>query len=151
MTAEPTVYRPQPLPTAPAPTPQAAAVVLPAQPMTVAYVPTERGMVAAYVPAPAPAEQPPARTAPLAHPLLVNALLGAGVFALTSLGLYLLGSFIEALAHLVESLVILAAIVCGAPVAVQLLRALGGGSGESHQTVINARRVKVGRIVNRSR
>jgi len=152
MTTEPTIYRPQPLPAAAEPTLQAAPVLLPSQPLTVAYVPGPDGrMLAAYVPAPQPAEQAPVRTAPVVHSLLVNTLLGAGAFAMASLGLYLLGSFIEALAHLVESLVILAAIVCGAPVAVQLLRALGGGSGETHQTVINARRVKVGRIINRSR
>ncbi len=151
MTVEPTIHTPQHLAPAPVHAAPVVPVVLPQHPMTVAYLPgTDGRMVAAYVPVPAPAppaDQPGPRTAAVS-PLLINAVLGSGAFALTSLGLYLLDQFIEALAHLVYALVILAAIVCGAPVALQLLRALTGGSS---QTVINAKRVKVGRIINRGR
>ena len=153
MSTEPTVYVPQPVAQTPTvaavPTVQAAPVVLPAQPLTVAYIPGPDGVqVAAYVPAPQPVEQPQQRPAPAVSPLLVNAVLGAGAFALTSLGLYLLGQFIEALVHLIHALVILAAVVCGAPVALQFLRALTGGSSQGG-TVINARKVRIGRVVNR--
>lgn len=151
---EPVVYTPQPL----APTHlQAAPVVLPSQQMTVAYVPAGDGrMVAAYVPAPtvqpvviAPAQQPAARAA-VVHPLAVNAFLASGSFALAALGLHLLAAFVEALAHLLQALVLLAAIVCAAPVALQLLRAQGGQGGGS-QTVIHARKVRIRRMVVKGR
>lgn len=147
---DPVVYTPQPITPA---TVQPAPVVLTGQPLTVAYIAGPDGrMVAAYVPV-VPAPESPAAVAPVrsaVSPLLINAFLGAGTFALTALGLHLLASFIEALAHLVQTLVILAAIVCGAPVAVQLLRTFAGGGRQSaHQTVIHARKVRIGRLVNK--
>lgn len=148
---EPAVYTPQPL----APThPQTAPGVLPAQQMTIAYLPTSDGqMVATYVAAPAvqsvviAAAQQPATRAAVAHPLAVNVFLGAGSFALAALGLHLLAAFVEALAHLVQTLVLLAAIVCGAPVALQLLRAQSGGHAGGTQTVIHARKVRIRRMI----
>ena len=148
MSTEPTVYTPQHLAPAPVQTPapvvvQAAPVVLPQQPLTVAYVPGPQGqMMAAYVPAPV-VEQPRDRPGPAAHPLLVNAALGAAAFAGIGIGLHFLAEFITALVHLLWALVVLAGIVCGAPVALQLVRALGGGNRQTQ--TINARKVIVRR------
>ena len=115
------------------------------------------GALATYIPVPPPATpvdgQPAAPAQALrstVSPLLINAFLAAGAFALTALGLHLLATFIEALAHLLQTLVILAAIPCGTPVLLQLLRAFEGrGRRAAPQTVIHARRVRIGRLINK--
>jgi hypothetical protein len=153
----PEIYTPAPITPAAVYGAQPASVVLPQQPMQVAYAPGPNGLTAVYVPAQtvtiAPAVQQPTPAPPAAgpavHPLLVNAFLGAGTFALAALGLHLLAATIEALAHLMMTLVILAAILCAAPVVLQLLRGNGGGHGTAPQTVIHARRVVIRRLVNK--
>lgn len=143
MSVEPTLYTPQHLAPTPAPVVvQAAPVVLPPQPLTVAYMPGPQGqMMAAYIPA-QPVEQPVERPALAVHPLLVNAALGAVTFAGIGVGLHFLAEFITALVHLMWALVVLAAVICGAPVALQLLR---GTSSSGPTQTIHARKVVVRR------
>ena len=160
---EPVVYRPQPIaPTAAQPGPG----VLPAAPMTVAYIPGPDGrMVATYVPLHAlSTHQQTATAAPvtdippaqpirgMVSPLMVNVLLSSGSFALVSLGVHWL---LADLVQLMRLALVLAAIVCGAPVAWRLLQLLlaltghGKPAAAAPQTTINAKRVKIGKIVNK--
>jgi hypothetical protein len=169
MDTMPATYTPTPLPAAEQP----PALLLPSQPMTVGYVPAPDGsgrMIATYVPvgavtpappsilaAPAPAPVTVIQAATPAFrfsPLAANAFLGAGAFALTCLGLHLLAAVIEALAQLMTALVWLAAVLCGAPLALNLARALfstghGRATGPAPQTVIHARKVRIGRLINK--
>jgi hypothetical protein len=165
MDTAPATYTPTPLPVAEQP----PALLLPSHPMTVGYIPGPDGrMVATYVPVGAVTPAPPsALTQPAPtpvtvvqapavriSPLAVNAVLGAGAFALACLGLHWLAAVIESLTHLMTALVWLAAILCGAPLALNLARALlSPGSGRSSapapQTVINARKVRIGRLINK--
>jgi hypothetical protein len=161
MDTAPATYIPTPLPVAEQP----PALLLPSHPMTVGYIPGPDGrMVATYVPVGAVTPAAPApvtviqAAAPAARfsfsPLAANAFLGAGAFALTCLGLHLLAAVIAALAQLMTALVWLAAILCGAPLALNLARALlspgsGRATGPAPQTVIHARKVRIGRLINK--
>lgn len=84
--------------------------------------------------APAPAEKQPERRGG-AHPLAVNLALGGVAFGAVCGGLTLLTGVIGALAAFVEQLIILAAVVFGGWIAIQIL-----GSGKGGGVVVNAKK-----------
>jgi hypothetical protein len=113
-------------PASPAPVPTGAAHVQTVQ------LPDGR-IVSGYAVGQPPAEQPQQRAA---SPLAVNIALGSVAFAAVCGGLALLTGFIAALAALLQQLIILAAVIFGGWIAVQLF----GSSRSSSGVTVNAKK-----------
>ncbi|MCQ6253234.1 hypothetical protein [Streptomyces malaysiensis] len=134
------VHHPQPItihpPTAP---------LVPIQPGTVPAVQSiqlpDGRVVTGYAltPTPAPA---PAETHPVISRTAVNIALGGVGFGAVCGGLVLLTSFIAALAALITQLIILAAVIFGGFIAVQIL---GTSRGRSPGTTVNIRKAVIKR------
>jgi hypothetical protein len=142
MTMEPTVHTPQPIvyvDQAQLPVQQYAmplAVQPGALPSVQSVLLPDGRVVTGYAMAQQPAAvAEPARSA--VSPLAVNIALGGVGFAAVCGGLLLLTSFIAALAALVAQLVILAAVVFGGFIAVQVL---GSSSKDKPGTTVNIRK-----------
>ncbi|MEU1122276.1 hypothetical protein ABZ371_01495 [Streptomyces sp. NPDC005899] len=131
---EPTIHRPTPI------TPAAVhpATVVPVQPHTTPAVASivlpDGRVVTGY--AVAPAQPEPVTAKPAISRAAVNVALGGVGFLAVCGGLLLLTSFIAALTAFVTQLVILAAVVFGGWIAVQVL----GTSSHRGGTTVNIRR-----------
>ncbi|WP_330348742.1 hypothetical protein [Streptomyces sp. NBC_00582] len=138
--AEPTaleVHRPTPL------TPAHPAPVLPVQPGSIPAVASivlpDGRVVTGY--AVAPAQSEPLTAKPAVSRAAVNVALGGVGFLAVCGGLFLLTAFITALTALVTQLVILAAVIFGGWVAIQVLSA----SGHKGATTVNIRKAVIKR------
>ncbi|MFJ7042296.1 hypothetical protein ACIQVC_02670 [Streptomyces sp. NPDC101112] len=134
------VHHPQPITLHPATTP-----LVPVEPRTVPAVQSivlpDGRVVTGYTLTPAPTPAPAAGTRPAVSRTAVNIALGGIGFAAVCGGLVLLTSFIAALAAFVQQLIILAAVIFGGWIAVQVLgpRPTGGG------TTVNIRKAVIKR------
>lgn len=121
-----------------------AAPLVPVQPGTVPAVQSvvlPDGRVATgYTLTPAPAPAPALVTRPAVSRTAVNIALGGVGFAAVCGGLLLLTGFIAALAAFVQQLIILAAVIFGGWIAVQVL-----GTGRSGGTTVNIRKAVIKR------
>ncbi|WP_329442599.1 hypothetical protein [Streptomyces canus] len=137
-TAAVEVHHPTPL----APIPHAAPLV-PMQPGTIPTVTSivlpDGRVVTGYTLEPAKPEQ--VATKPAVSRAAVNIALGGMGFAAVCGGLVLLTTFIAALAALIHQLIILAAVIFGGWVAVQVFSASGRGGG----TTVNIRKAVIKR------
>ncbi|MBL3665147.1 hypothetical protein JL475_03760 [Streptomyces sp. M2CJ-2] len=128
------VHRPTPLP----PAVPVSAPVLPVQPGTVPAVASivlpDGRIVTGY--AIEPAQPAPVAAKPAVSRTAVNAALGGIGFLAVCGGLLLLTSFIAALTAFITQLIILAAVVFGGWIAVQVL----GASGHRGGTTVNIRK-----------
>ncbi|GHA13108.1 hypothetical protein ACFOOM_04410 [Streptomyces echinoruber] len=120
------VHHPTPIPPAPA-----AAPLVPAQPAAVPSVASivlpDGRVVTGYA---LPTAHPEPAAKPAVSRTAVNVALGGVGFAAACGGLLLLTSFLTALAALVQQLIILAAVVFGGFIAIQLFgHRHGGGAG----------------------
>lgn len=152
---QPAVYQPQPLapaqsyPVAPAPQGLPGVYTITAPDGSVHHV---------YGPpagAPIPLQNSPLPAAEtrrsLVHPLLANLAVGAAALAGIAFGLHLLVGFITALAHLVATLVTLAAVLIGGWVLLRILAAAGtGGSNAKPGTTVNIKKAVFKRNTFRS-
>ncbi|MFB7056895.1 hypothetical protein ACFCXT_27705 [Streptomyces vinaceus] len=93
-------------------------------------------LITGYAIAPTKAPEPIAER-PAINPLAVNIALGGLGFAAVCGGLMLLTTFIAAVAALIQQLVILAAVIFGGFIAVQVL---GNNPGRDGGTTVNIRR-----------
>ncbi|WP_069765307.1 hypothetical protein [Streptomyces sp. LUP47B] len=132
------VHHPTPL----APIPHAAPLV-PVQPGSIPAVTSivlpDGRVVTGY--AMEPAKPEPVATKPAVSRAAVNIALGGIGFAAVCGGLVLLTTFIAALAALIHQLIILAAVIFGGWVAVQVFSASGHGGG----TTVNIRKAVIKR------
>ncbi|MFF3085056.1 hypothetical protein ACFVRB_08375 [Streptomyces nojiriensis] len=126
-------YRPVPLIPANPPTPAQQPHLLPD--IQTIQLPDGR-IITGYAIAPAKAAEPIAER-PALNPIAVNIALGGIGFAAACGGLMLLTTFIAAVAALIQQLVILAAVIFGGFIAVQVL---GTNPGRAGGTTVNIRR-----------
>ncbi|MEU3783360.1 hypothetical protein [Streptomyces sp900129855] len=131
------VHRPTPI------TPAHPAPVLPVQPGSIPAVASvvlpDGRVVTGY--AVAPAQPEPFASKPAVSRAAVNVALGGVGFLAVCGGLFLLTAFITALTALVTQLVILAAVVFGGWVAIQVF----SGSGHKGGTTVNIRKAVIKR------
>ncbi len=118
------------LPVQPDPAPAVQSIVLPDGRVVTGYT---------LAPAPAPA---PVETRPTVSRTAVNIALGGIGFGAVCGGLLLLTSFIAAVAALIQQLIVLAAVIFGGWIAVQIL---GSGSRHSSGTTVNIRKAVIKR------
>ncbi|MGW3825078.1 hypothetical protein ACWEAF_22875 [Streptomyces sp. NPDC005071] len=138
-----TIHRPTPLASIP------AAPVIPVQPgvvpaMTSIVLPDGR-IITGYAIAPSqpePVAAKPVAAKPVVSRAAVNIALGGIGFGAVCGGLVLLTTFIAALAALVQQLIILAAVIFGGWIAIQVLTATGQSKGA---TTVNIRKAVIKR------
>ncbi|MFE6282914.1 hypothetical protein [Streptomyces sp. NPDC057877] len=132
------IHHPQPINVHP-PVPAPLVPVQPSTPPAVQSIVLPNGqVVTGYTLNPAPAPLPvPATTKPPVSRAAVNIALGGVGFLAVSGGLLLLTSFIAALTALITQLIILAAVIFGGWIAVQIFSASRHDSGG---TTVNIRR-----------
>ncbi|MFC9245097.1 hypothetical protein ACFT7S_14035 [Streptomyces sp. NPDC057136] len=133
-----TIHQPTPLATV------QAAPLVPVQPGTIPAVTSivlpDGRVITGY--AIAPTHPEPVTTKPVISRAAVNIALGGIGFAAVCGGLVLLTTFIAALAALVQQLIILAAVIFGGWIAVQVLTATGQERGA---TTVNIRKAVIKR------
>ncbi|MFJ6856827.1 hypothetical protein [Streptomyces werraensis] len=143
---EPTTHRPAPLvvhrptPITPAAHPAPVVPVQPGHVSTVASVVLPDGRVVTGY-AVSPVQPEPVAAKPAVSPTAVNVALGGVGFLAVCGGLLLLTSFIAALTAFIGQLIILAAVVLGGWIAVQVL----GTSGHRGRTTVNIRKAVIKR------
>lgn len=132
-----TIHQPTPLATV------QAAPLVPVQPGTIPAVTSivlpDGRVITGY--AIAPTQPEPAAAKPLVSRTAVNIALGGIGFAAVCGGLVLLTTFIAALAALIQQLIILAAVIFGGFIAVQVLTA----TGQKGATTVNIRKAVIKR------
>ncbi|MGW0564143.1 hypothetical protein ACWDZ4_26940 [Streptomyces sp. NPDC003016] len=133
-----TIHQPTPITTIP------AAPLVPLQPGTVPAVTSivlpDGRVITGY--AIAPTHPEPVTAKPLVSRTAVNIALGGIGFAAVCGGLVLLTTFIAALAALIQQLIILAAVIFGGFIAIQVLTATGQHKGA---TTVNIRKAVIKR------
>ncbi|MGW3673686.1 hypothetical protein [Streptomyces sp. NPDC005166] len=133
-----TIHRPTPLTSIP------AAPVIPVQPGVVPAVTSivlpDGRVITGY--AIAPSQPEPVAAKPVVSRAAVNIALGGIGFGAVCGGLVLLTTFIAALAALVQQLIILAAVIFGGWIAVQVFTAAGQSKGA---TTVNIRKAVIKR------